>query len=1009
MRRDYIAELRETGRIAGQAAKRATIAMYESDDMTYAASIAYYALLSLFPVLLILISILSSVTASEANRLAIMGFVFRYFPSHFDFIFQQLESFRQAPVRLGIGGSIALVWASLGVFNAISSAVNHAWGVERQRNFFKHRLFSFLMLTTAGLLLLAVLLLATAVQVVEARWFANTQVTSHAVVLLRSFAVRYAALLLPALVFGLTYYFVPHVEVLLKDIWLGALITGLVWDAGLKGFSWFVRDTSRWSHIHGNIATVVVFLIWVYSSAVILLWGVEFTASYGKIRRDLRAAGSPGLAASLHRSMPNRLASERSPYLLQHAENPVDWRPWGAEALALAAELDRPIFLSIGYSTCHWCHVMAHESFEDPGIGRLLNDHFVSIKVDREERPDVDRVYMTFVQATTGAGGWPMSVWLTPDLQPFYGGTYFPPDARWGKPGFADVLREVARVWQQEREKVRESAVRLTEQIRSLRVIPPGGEVPPVDTLAEGVAQFAQMFDRERGGFGDAPKFPRPSELFFLLRETARAGDSAPSLMAARTVRAMAMGGMRDHVGGGFHRYSVDREWRVPHFEKMLYDQAQIGLACLELYQLTHDGDFAQVAEDTLQYVRRELTSPEGGFFSAEDADSVPPESADDPRAHKVEGAFYVWTAEELERRLGTDAEIFKLRYGVQPGGNAPHDPQGEFAGKNILYVARAMEDLARQTGRSPDDLAEGLQRARTALFAARLERPRPHLDDKVLTAWNGLMLAAFARAARVMPSEAGRRAHLESAVNAATFLRRTMWDEDARLLRRRYRAGEAGIDAYSEDYAYLIFGLLELFQTTGDARWLGWARALQRRMDELFWDEESGGWFNTTGRDPTVILRLKEDYDGAEPAPSSISVLNLLTIASLAPEPELHVRIEKTLKMFGPRLGQLARAVPMMAASLSAYHAAHAQIVLVGPRDAVEPYMREVAGRYLPFAVVVPVEPGPHQDEVAAQMPFITGLRMKRGAATAYVCRAFACAEPATDLESLRARLAGL
>ena len=354
--------------------------------------------------------------------------------------------------------------------------------------------------------------------------------------------------------------------------------------------------------------------------------------------------------------MPNRLAAERSPYLLQHADNPVDWYPWGQEAFDKARALDRPIFLSIGYSTCHWCHVMAHESFESQAIADILNRDFISIKVDREERPDVDRVYMTFVQATTGSGGWPMSVWLTPDLKPFYGGTYFPPDARWGRPGFPDILREIVRVWQQERAKVQLSAENLTEQIRGLRSVSPGGDVPDADALKEGVAQFAQTFDQARGGFGGAPKFPRPSELLFLLRETARTGDYTPAFMVAKTLQPMALGGMRDHVGGGFHRYSVDANWRVPHFEKMLYDQAQITLACLETYQLAADRFFAEVAEDTLEYVMREMTNPEGGFFSAEDADSVPPEEASNPNAHKTEGAFYLWTQARarsaVERRL---------------------------------------------------------------------------------------------------------------------------------------------------------------------------------------------------------------------------------------------------------------------------------------------------------------------------------------------------------------------
>jgi uncharacterized protein YyaL (SSP411 family) len=701
--------------------------------------------------------------------------------------------------------------------------------------------------------------------------------------------------------------------------------------------------------------------------------------------------------------MPNRLAKEGSPYLLQHGENPVDWYPWGDEAFELAKRLDRPIFLSIGYSTCHWCHVMAHESFESPEIARILNDHFVSIKVDREERPDVDRVYMTFVQATTGSGGWPMSVWLTPTLMPFYGGTYFPPESRWGRPGFPDILREIVRVWQQEHAKVHESAVRLTEQIRSMRAVPAGDAVPPTSALADAVDQYAQTFDESRGGFGDAPKFPRPSELLLLMRESSRTRDYSPALMAARTLQAMATGGMRDHIGGGFHRYSVDAEWRIPHFEKMLYDQAQITLACLEMFQLSRDTFFAEVAEDTLQYVRREMTSPEGGFFSAEDADSVPPE---DPGAsHKMEGAFYLWTEKEVDDLLGPDADICKARFGIQPNGNAPADPQGEFVGKNALYLARSIEEVAQQTGPSVDAVRSALERARMTLFEARLKRPRPHLDDKILTAWNGLMLAAFARASRVLPSAEARAGHHHAAVKAAEFLR-TMWDEATGVLKRRCRRGEIGIDGYSEDYAYLIFGLLELFQAGGDPQWLEWAATLQRRMNDLFWDDLHGGWFNTTGKDPTVLLRLKEDYDGAEPAASSVGVLNLLTLVHLFGDEDSRARIEKTLKMFGPRLGQLARAVPMMLAALSTYHAGLTQIVIVGGREEREPMLREVASHYLPFSIVIPIEPGERQAALAGSMPFVASMAARHGHSTAYLCRDFTCAAPATDVEGLRQQM---
>jgi uncharacterized protein len=706
--------------------------------------------------------------------------------------------------------------------------------------------------------------------------------------------------------------------------------------------------------------------------------------------------------------MPNRLSAERSPYLLQHAGNPVDWYPWGQEAFDEARRADKPIFLSIGYSTCHWCHVMAHESFESQAIAEILNKDFVSIKVDREERPDVDRVYMTFVQATTGSGGWPMSVWLTPSLKPFYGGTYFPPDGRWGRPGFPEILREIVRVWRQERAKVEASAANLTNQITGLRAVEPGGEVPSVESLTEGVAHFAQTFDQNRGGFGDAPKFPRPSELLFLLRETARTGDYTPAFMVVKTLQAMSLGGMRDHLGGGFHRYSVDGNWRVPHFEKMLYDQAQITLALLEAHQLAGDRFFAEVADDTLQYVLREMTNPEGGFFSAEDADSVPPEDARDPHAHKTEGAFYLWTEPELKALLKDDFDMLRYRFGIRPDGNAPEDPHGEFTGKNLLYVASSIEEVAARTGKASEEVDAALQRARMTLFQTRLSRPRPHLDDKVLTGWNGLMLAAYARAGRVMADEGARIRYLAAAEQSAAFLETRMWDSGRKVLKRRYRDGDAAIDGYAEDYAYLIFGLLELFQAGGDPRWLTWARQLQTRQDEQFWDDKAGGWFNTTGADPSVILRMKEDYDGAEPSPSSISVMNLLILAHLTGESELFDHIDKTLKMFGPRIGQLARAVPMMMSALSTYHAKVPQVVIVGPRSdpATKDLMREVAAKYDPFTVVVPVEPGARQAELTDVLPFIRSMNMRENRATAYVCHDFTCTEPATDAAGLAERL---
>jgi uncharacterized protein YyaL (SSP411 family) len=705
----------------------------------------------------------------------------------------------------------------------------------------------------------------------------------------------------------------------------------------------------------------------------------------------------------------NRLARERSPYLLQHAHNPVDWYPWGEEAFARARAEDKPIFLSIGYSTCHWCHVMEHESFEHAGVAAVLNAQFVPVKVDREERPDVDRVYMTFVQGTTGSGGWPMSVFLTPELKPFFGGTYFPPESRWGRPGFLDMLREIAQVWQADRAKLEQSADSVTEQMRGSVHANVSIQVPSADVLPPIVAQFRASFDARHGGFGDAPKFPRPSELLFLLREHVRAGDDEALTMVLATLRAMALGGMRDHIGGGFHRYSVDAAWRVPHFEKMLYDQAQLVLAYLEAAQASGDSFYIEVAEDTLRYVMREMTGPEGGFYSAEDADSVPPEHAGAEAPHKSEGAFYLWTADETDALLGDAAPIVKRRFGIEPQGNAPIDPQQEFTGKNLLYIAERTEALARELGKSERDIDDILSGARLAMFGARVQRPRPHLDDKVLTAWNGLMIAAFARAARIVGAlgadeHTAGRPYLEAARQAASFLRDRMWNAQTGTLLRRYRDGQAGIDAYAEDYAYLIFGLLELFQADPDPAWLSWAATLQHRQDELFWDEENGGWFSTTGRDPSVLVRMKEDYDGAEPTASSVSVMNLLVLSHLMDEPRWADHLERTLRLFGARLAQIGRAVPMMAASLATYAAGLQQVVIVGDSGAAA-LARTVAMHYRPFTISLVLNRA-QQAALAPLLPWIGEMTPVNDEAAAYVCRHFSCLAPVTTSAALAQQL---
>jgi len=589
-------------------------------------------------------------------------------------------------------------------------------------------------------------------------------------------------------------------------------------------------------------------------------------------------------------------------------------------------------------------------------------------------------------------------VWLTPRLEPFYGGTYFPPEARWGRPGFIEILEEIARVWREEQAKVEQSATTILGRLHGMGASGGTGSVPGVEVLDRTVGEFASSFDSRRGGFGGAPKFPRPSELLFLFREYARTGATAPRDMALVTLRAMALGGMRDHLGGGFHRYSVDADWRVPHFEKMLYDQAQLVLAYSEAAQVTGDRLYAEVALDTLDYVRRDLTSPGGGFFSAEDADSVPPGQAHEARPHKMEGAFYIWSDDEIQEVLGTDADVFRARYGILADGNAPADPQGEFTHKNLLYTARSLEDVAKSAGRSVDEVVDALGRARGLLMTRRATRPRPHLDDKVLTAWNGLMIAAFARAARTLE---GAEGYVADAQRAARFVREHLWQPSSQTLLRRYRGGSAGVEAYAEDYAYLIFGLLELFQADGDVAWLEWAITLQVRQDELFWDPIDGGWFSTTGRDESVLLRLKEDYDGAEPAAGSVSTLNLLVLSHLLGS--FSEKIERSLGVFASRVTQSGRVAPMMLAALSTYHAGTPQLVIVGDpsgQDARALY-DVVRHRYLPTTIVVPLTPANRQ-KASDLLPWTASMQEVSGRASAYLCRHFTCEAPTSDAGDL-------
>ncbi|MCX6967681.1 MAG: thioredoxin domain-containing protein [Verrucomicrobia bacterium] len=703
----------------------------------------------------------------------------------------------------------------------------------------------------------------------------------------------------------------------------------------------------------------------------------------------------------------NRLAQEKSPYLLQHQHNPVDWYPWGEEAFEKARREEKPIFLSIGYSTCHWCHVMAHESFENEAIAALLNAHFICIKVDREERPDVDRVYMTFVQSTTGSGGWPLSVFLTPSLVPFLGGTYFPPEDRPGQPpGFPRFLQQIAGAWERERAHIIAHGNQTLAFLREhFQVTPQEGAPPGAECLQAAYEQWAQRFDGERGGFSSAPKFPQASPLHFLFCYYSSHSQTAEGKhareMALFTLDQMAAGGIHDHLGGGFHRYSVDRFWHVPHFEKMLYDQALLAVAYLHAFQITGTLRYAEVARDTLEYIRRDLTDPGGGFYSAEDADSP---VAEDPH-HQAEGAFYVWRQAEIEAVLEPHAAALFCRfYGVQPTGNAPQgsDPHEEFAGKNILIQKETVERMAQQLGQSAGQIAHSLAQSRRVLLEKRAQRPRPHRDDKIVTAWNGLALSAFAVAAQVLDDET----YLQCAEQAAAFLKTHLWHNGR--LRRSYRQGPSAVEGFAADYAFLIQGLLDLYEAGASIAWLQWAAELQRTQDTLFHDAEHGGYWQAAGGEPTALLRIKEDSDGAEPSPNSIAALNALRLGRMLDDTALRTRSETTLRAFSIPLRRAPLALPQMLVALDYARSAPVQIIFAGNFAQTRPLRRELHTHFIPYKTILHAEGGVGQAWLAQHLPLIGTLPAEADAA-ASLCENFTCQRPVTSTEALKSVLISL
>ena len=690
--------------------------------------------------------------------------------------------------------------------------------------------------------------------------------------------------------------------------------------------------------------------------------------------------------------MPNRLAQESSPYLLQHKDNPVDWYPWGEEALAAANRANKPILLSVGYSACHWCHVMAHESFEDVRIAALMNEHFINIKVDREERPDIDAIYMQAVQAFTGRGGWPMTVFLAPDGLPFYGGTYFPPDDRQGMPAFPRILRSVAEAFSGRRTELSEAGEQVRTRLAARADLQPGA-APLTESILDTAYQgISGEYDPAHGGFGQAPKFPQPMTLDFLLRYYERTKAPDALVMVEKTLSAMAQGGLYDQVGGGFHRYATDGVWLIPHFEKMLYDNALLARVYLDAFKVTGAPLYRRIVQETLDYVLREMTDAGGGFYSTQDADS-----------EGEEGKFFLWSADDLARLLGKDAALTGAYFGVSAEGN--------FEGANILNVAVDPERFAAEKGLTVEKLTVKIEAAKAKLFAAREARVRPGRDDKVLTAWNGLMLRAFADAGFAF----GEQRYLDAATRNADFLLNTMRPQGR--LRRTWKSalsavagdGVARLNAYLEDYSMLIDGLLATYQATFEQRLLRSAIELADEMCDLFWDDGVEGFYDT-GRDhETLITRPRDFFDNATPSGTSVAADVMLRLAAITANEEYERRATKVLHTIAPFIGKAPTAFGRLLAALD-YHLAPAQeLALVLPRASrakVTTKLRQlldvVRGAYLPNIVLV----GAREGEADDLTPLLRDRPAVDGRATAYLCERFVCQAPTPEPAALAQQL---
>ena len=704
---------------------------------------------------------------------------------------------------------------------------------------------------------------------------------------------------------------------------------------------------------------------------------------------DVFSAESEAQTASDQETKFNRLIHESSPYLLQHAANPINWFPWGQEAFETAKREDKPIFVSIGYSTCHWCHVMERESFSDKEVAELLNKNFIAIKVDREERPDIDNVYMTVTQALTGSGGWPMTIFMTPDKKPFYAGTYFPKHQRWGRPGMMELLPKIAEAWRNDRQKILTSADQITQHVIRLSSRQPGTKLDQ-EILDQARQFFVQAYDPEYGGFVKSPKFPSPHQLNFLLRRYYHTRDAQALAMVEKTLTQMRLGGIYDQLGFGFHRYSTDARWLVPHFEKMLYDQAMLIMAYTEAYQATGKAFYAMVAEEIITYVLRDMMSAQGGFYSAEDADS-----------EGIEGKFYLWTPKEIKTLLGEkDARLFSNVFNVKEGGNFEDAGPGHHIDQNILHLQKPLPELAKEVGIPENQLKKQLEVSRQILFDARQKRIHPFKDDKILTDWNGLMIAALAKAGYVLD----KQGYTTAASTSADFILKNLTADNGRLL-KSYRKGKAGSAAHLNDYAFMVWGLIELYQATYKANYLVDAIALNEQMLAHFWDEQNGGLYITADDGEKLLVRSKEIYDGAIPSGNSVAVYNLLRLAHMTGKTDYMEKAEGIIKAFSDPVKQYPAGHSQLMVALEYALNPNYEVVIVGEPQKQDTRLMLAALRqpFIPEKIVLfrsaeKLTAG----AIIGIAPFTRSIAARNGQATVYVCQEFACKLPTTSIDQM-------